>query len=238
MNHLKEFCKRPEENIEFFLTYADNFAIVFFKKQGFKMPVTMPRERWAPYIKDYEGGTLMECILSAKWPTDFPRVIRAQRDAVEVRAHAGIAHRACAQCAGMLTRGGGVQAKVREKLYDPRNVAPFAEVALAGSWTEETGFTGHGAAQLVCEPFEAAAMGQYSLWLSAGTDDRPTVNAPSPTTAGGARWTWRQASAVAAALVLGVLLGAPFLSSSQPLPLMSDGGRVVAVAALETVLDT
>jgi hypothetical protein len=64
------------------------------------------------------------------------------------------------------------------------------------------------------------------------------VNAPSPTTAGGARWTWRQVSAVAAALVLGVLLGAPFISSSQPLPLMSDGGRVVAVAALETALDT
>jgi hypothetical protein len=58
MNHLKEFCKRPEENIEFFLTcgapfpqsffvtlhpsYADNFAIVFFKKQGFKMPVRPP----------------------------------------------------------------------------------------------------------------------------------------------------------------------------------------------------
>ena len=66
MNHLKEFCKRPEENIEFFLTYADNFAIVFFKKQGFKMPVTMPRERWAPFIKDYEGGTLMECYINPR----------------------------------------------------------------------------------------------------------------------------------------------------------------------------
>ena len=66
MNHLKEFCKRPDENIEFFLTYADNFAIVFFKKQGFKMPVTMPRERWAPYIKDYEGGTLMECYINPR----------------------------------------------------------------------------------------------------------------------------------------------------------------------------
>ena len=64
------------------------------------------------------------------------------------------------------------------------------------------------------------------------------MNAPSPTPAGGARWTWRQASTVAAALVLGIMLGPPFLSSTQPLPLMSDGGRVVAVAALDAALDS
>ncbi|ORD97669.1 GCN5 [Hepatospora eriocheir] len=40
-------------------TYADNSAVGFFKKQGFTFkPVgTM----WRRYIKDYEGGTLMEC---------------------------------------------------------------------------------------------------------------------------------------------------------------------------------
>ena len=51
------------------------------------------------------------------------------------------------------------------------------------------------------------------------------------------RWSWREWSAVAAALVLGILLGPPFLSASQPLPLIQEGGRVVAVGALETVLD-
>jgi hypothetical protein len=30
MNHLKEFCKRPEENIEFFLTCAAPFPQPFF----------------------------------------------------------------------------------------------------------------------------------------------------------------------------------------------------------------
>ena len=61
---------------------------------------------------------------------------------------------------------------------------------------------------------------------------------PSPSTVGNTRWTWRQASAVAAALVVGVMLGPPFVSNTQPLPLMSDGGRVIAVAALDSALDT
>lgn len=43
----------------YLLTYADNSAIGFFKKQGFSL---FPRSTgWQGYIKDYEGGTLMEC---------------------------------------------------------------------------------------------------------------------------------------------------------------------------------
>lgn len=43
----------------YLLTYADNSAIGFFKKQGFSL---RPRSaQWIGYIKDYEGGTLMEC---------------------------------------------------------------------------------------------------------------------------------------------------------------------------------
>ncbi|ELA42822.1 uncharacterized protein VICG_00137 [Vittaforma corneae ATCC 50505] len=43
----------------YLLTYADNSAIGFFKKQGFTLH---PRStQWAGYVKDYEGGTLMEC---------------------------------------------------------------------------------------------------------------------------------------------------------------------------------
>lgn len=47
--------------ISHFLTYADNFAIGFFKKQGFTKEITIPKYRYMGYIKDYEGGTLMEC---------------------------------------------------------------------------------------------------------------------------------------------------------------------------------
>lgn len=47
--------------VEYLLTYADNFAIGYFKKQGFTKEPKMPTERWKGYIKDYDGGTLMEC---------------------------------------------------------------------------------------------------------------------------------------------------------------------------------
>ena len=36
--------------------YADNYAIGYFKKQGFTKQVTMDRSRWVGYIKDYDGG--------------------------------------------------------------------------------------------------------------------------------------------------------------------------------------
>ena len=61
MNHLKEYVKRI--NLTHFLTYADNFATGYFKKQGFSASISMPKERWFGYIKDYDGGTLMECVV-------------------------------------------------------------------------------------------------------------------------------------------------------------------------------
>lgn len=47
--------------MEYFLTYADNYAIGYFQKQGFSKHIAMPKERWVGFIKDYDGGTLMEC---------------------------------------------------------------------------------------------------------------------------------------------------------------------------------
>lgn len=64
MNNLKEHVKTLD--VEYFLTYADNYAIGYFKKQGFSMIVSMPRARWFGYIKDYDGGTLMECRINNK----------------------------------------------------------------------------------------------------------------------------------------------------------------------------
>ena len=61
MNQIKEECKRT--NIEGMLTYADNHAVGYFRKQGFKKNVTMKRARWQGYLKDYEGATLMECLV-------------------------------------------------------------------------------------------------------------------------------------------------------------------------------
>jgi len=61
MNRLKNHVQK--DNIEYFLTYADNYAIGYFQKQGFSKTTSMPKERWVGYIKDYDGGTLMECYI-------------------------------------------------------------------------------------------------------------------------------------------------------------------------------
>lgn len=87
MNHLKEYVKT--EGIEYFLTYADNYAIGYFKKQGFSKQITLAQERWKDYIKDYDGGTLMECRIS-KFVSylDVPGMLRDQRRAVQDKIRA------------------------------------------------------------------------------------------------------------------------------------------------------
>ena len=62
MNHLKDYVKFTTP-IRHFLTYADNYAIGYFKKQGFTKDITLEKETWMGYIKDYEGGTLMQCTM-------------------------------------------------------------------------------------------------------------------------------------------------------------------------------
>lgn len=62
MNHLKDHVKDVSP-IKHFLTYADNYAIGYFKKQGFSKDISLPRSVWVGYIKDYEGGTLMQCTM-------------------------------------------------------------------------------------------------------------------------------------------------------------------------------
>jgi histone acetyltransferase len=63
MNHLKNHVM--QDGIRYFLTYADNFALGYFKKQGFTGDVDMvfPKKYWNGYIKEYDGGTLMVCKL-------------------------------------------------------------------------------------------------------------------------------------------------------------------------------
>jgi histone acetyltransferase len=36
-------------------------ALGFFRKQGFSEKMTMARVSWEGFIKDYDGGRLMEC---------------------------------------------------------------------------------------------------------------------------------------------------------------------------------
>jgi len=60
MAHLKDYVKATSD-VMYFLTYADNYAIGYFKKQGFTKEITLEKSRWMGYIKDYEGGTIMQC---------------------------------------------------------------------------------------------------------------------------------------------------------------------------------
>lgn len=66
-----------------FLTYADNFAVGYFKKQGFSKNITLDRAIWAGYIKDYEGGTIMQCTMLRK--VDYlatKEIVAQQREAI------------------------------------------------------------------------------------------------------------------------------------------------------------
>lgn len=82
MNHLKDYV-RATTGIKYFLTYADNYAIGYFKKQGFTKDITLPKHVWMGYIKDYEGGTLMQCsMLPVIRYLDSPKVLALQQAAV------------------------------------------------------------------------------------------------------------------------------------------------------------
>ncbi|KAI8631026.1 Bromodomain-containing protein [Xylariaceae sp. FL1651] len=60
MAHLKDSVKATSP-VMHFLTYADNYATGYFQKQGFTKEITLDKSDWMGYIKDYEGGTLIQC---------------------------------------------------------------------------------------------------------------------------------------------------------------------------------
>jgi histone acetyltransferase len=61
MNHLKDYSIR--HGILYFLTYADEYAIGYFNKQGFSKEIKLSKSTYYGYIKEYEGATLMEVYL-------------------------------------------------------------------------------------------------------------------------------------------------------------------------------
>lgn len=82
MNHLKDYHIR--HNLVHFLTFADEFAIGYFKKQGFSKEIKLPKSSYIGYIKDYEGATLMGCELNPRIVyTEFSSVIRRQKEIIK-----------------------------------------------------------------------------------------------------------------------------------------------------------
>lgn len=83
MDHFKSHISQTYPSIMHFLTYADNFAVGYFKKQGFSKEITLDRSVWAGYIKDYEGGTIMQCTMLRKVDyLDKANIITRQREAI------------------------------------------------------------------------------------------------------------------------------------------------------------
>ncbi|XP_061123468.1 histone acetyltransferase KAT2B isoform X5 [Syngnathus typhle] len=81
MNHLKEY--HIKHRILNFLTYADEYAIGYFKKQGFSKDIKVPKAKYVGYIKDYEGATLMGCELNPSIPyTEFSVIIKKQKEII------------------------------------------------------------------------------------------------------------------------------------------------------------
>ncbi|XP_064648356.1 histone acetyltransferase KAT2A-like isoform X2 [Lineus longissimus] len=82
MNHLKDY--HLSQSILHFLTYADEYAIGYFKKQGFSKEIKLQKSAYLGYIKDYEGATLMGCELNPRIPyTEFSQVICKQREIIK-----------------------------------------------------------------------------------------------------------------------------------------------------------
>lgn len=125
MNQLKESIRRVSEGrVRHYLTYADNYAIGYFKKQGFTRLVTLDRELWGGYIKDYDGGTLMQCTIvdGVDYLNLYPMLHRQKMELVkQIDRVTG--------CAKVFP---GLPAKLFP-LEDPRRIPGLMEAG----WTEE-----------------------------------------------------------------------------------------------------
>ncbi|KAF8070598.1 hypothetical protein FPV67DRAFT_1414056 [Lyophyllum atratum] len=83
MDYFKAHIKTAYPGMMHFLTYADNYAVGYFEKQGFSKDITLDRSVWAAYIKDYEGGTIMQCTMLRKVEyLDKPNIMVQQQEAV------------------------------------------------------------------------------------------------------------------------------------------------------------
>jgi histone acetyltransferase len=88
MSHLKDYVKATSD-VMHFLTYADNYAIGYFKKQGFTKDITLEKPVWMGYIKDYEGGTIMQCsMLPRVRYLEMGRMLLKQKEAVHAKIRA------------------------------------------------------------------------------------------------------------------------------------------------------
>jgi histone acetyltransferase len=79
MNRLKDNLR--EKGISYILTFADNSAINYFKKQGFSTEIKCPYDIWKGLIKEYDKATLMEATINQNISyMDFKHTLNMQKD--------------------------------------------------------------------------------------------------------------------------------------------------------------
>lgn len=136
MDHFKAHIKRTYPGMMHFLTYADNYAVGYFRKQGFSKEITLDRSIWAGYIKDYEGGTIMQCTMLPK--VDYlntKELVAKQREAILTKirqmskshvVYEGLKFEVRREGGG---EGGGDMAQGEEKVLpiDPKDVPGLRE---------------------------------------------------------------------------------------------------------------
>ncbi|KAG1452514.1 hypothetical protein G6F56_007800 [Rhizopus delemar] len=82
MNHLKDYVS-SHSAVKYFLTYADNFAMGYFRKQGFTAELTLDKRKWVGFMKDYEGSTIMQCsIMPQVKYLELHEILGIQRNAI------------------------------------------------------------------------------------------------------------------------------------------------------------
>ncbi|KAK9332737.1 hypothetical protein V1520DRAFT_324286 [Lipomyces starkeyi] len=125
MNHLKDYVKNTSP-IMYFLTYADNYAIGYFKKQGFTKEISLDKSIWMGYIKDYEGGTLMQCSM-------IPRIRYLDGSNILLRQKAAIMSKIKQISQSHVIRPGIEEFKLEGTQFDPLMIPGLQDAG----WTPE-----------------------------------------------------------------------------------------------------
>ncbi|KAF0408015.1 acyl-CoA N-acyltransferase [Gigaspora margarita] len=85
MNHLKDHLK-DNKGIKYLMTYADNHAMGFFKKNGFTTDITLERSLWMGFIKDYDEATIMQCTMIDKVKyLQLHKILAQQKLAIRIK---------------------------------------------------------------------------------------------------------------------------------------------------------
>lgn len=123
MAHLKDYVKATSE-VMHFLTYADNYAIGYFKKQGFTKEISLEKSIWMGYIKDYEGGTIMQCTMLPRIRyLETSRMLQKQKECVMAKIRA-------------VSRSHEVHAPPAEWKHGIKQIDPFSIPAIkASGWS-------------------------------------------------------------------------------------------------------